>query len=58
VHQLVAGAGLDALDAAPGELRAAGWPATEHPDYGQDTELDEWDLIADRLAEEVSLCPL
>ena len=27
VHQLVAAAGLDALDAALGELRAAGWPA-------------------------------
>ncbi len=27
VHQLVAGADLDALDAALGELRAAGWPA-------------------------------
>ncbi len=26
VHQLVAGADLDALDAALGELRAAGWP--------------------------------
>ena len=48
VHQLVAGAGLDALDAAPGELLAAGWPAAEHPDGGQDTELDGWDLIADR----------
>ena len=29
VHQLVADAGLDALDAALGELRAAGWPAPE-----------------------------
>jgi len=57
VHQLVAGAGLDALDAAPGELRAAGWPAAELPDCGQDTELDGWDLIADRLDDEVSLCP-
>jgi hypothetical protein len=27
VHQIVAGAGLDALDAAIGEPRAAGWPA-------------------------------
>ena len=27
VHQLVAAADLDALDAALGELRAAGWPA-------------------------------
>ncbi len=39
VHQLVAGAGLDALDAALGELRAAGWPAPEHQDCGEDTEL-------------------
>ena len=28
VHQLVAAADLDALDAALGELRAAGWPAS------------------------------
>jgi hypothetical protein len=27
VHQIVAAADLDALDAALGELRAAGWPA-------------------------------
>jgi hypothetical protein len=40
VHQLVAGAGLDALDAALGEPRAAGRPAPEHPDCGEDTELD------------------
>jgi hypothetical protein len=39
VHQLVAAPGLDALDAAPGELRAAGWPAPEHPDSGEDAEL-------------------
>ena len=32
-------------------------PAPEHPDCGQDTELDGWDLIADRLDDEVSLCP-
>ncbi len=32
VHQIVAAADLDALDAAPGELRAAGWPAPEDPD--------------------------
>ncbi len=31
VHQIVADAGLDALDAALGELRAAGWPAPEDP---------------------------
>ena len=35
VHQLVADADLDALDAALGELRAAGWPAPEHPDFGR-----------------------
>lgn len=40
VHQLVAGADLDALDAALGELRAAGWPAPEDPDDGEDAELD------------------
>jgi hypothetical protein len=32
VHQLVAAADLDALEAALGELRAACWPAPEHPD--------------------------
>jgi hypothetical protein len=53
VHQLVAAAGLDALDAAPGELRAAGWPAPEVPDSG-DTELDGRDTIAGRLSDEVS----
>jgi hypothetical protein len=35
VHQLVAGAGLDALDAALAELRAASWPAPEDPDPGR-----------------------
>ena len=40
VHQLVADADLDALDAALGELRAAGWPAPEDPDSGEDAELD------------------
>ena len=54
VHQLVAGADLDALDAALGELRAAGWPAPEDPDGGEDAELDGRDLIADRLDDEVS----
>jgi len=39
VHQLVAGADLDVLDAALGELRAAGWPAPEDPDSGEDAEL-------------------
>ena len=31
VHQITAGADLDELDAALGELRAAGWPAPEDP---------------------------
>jgi hypothetical protein len=53
VHQLVAGADLDALDAALGDLRAAGWPAPEDPDTGEDTELDGRALIADRLGDEV-----
>jgi hypothetical protein len=53
VHELVAGAGLDALDAALGELTAAAWPVAEHPDCGEDTELDGRDLIADCLDDEV-----
>ena len=32
VHQIVAAADLDELDAQLGELRAAGWPAPEDPD--------------------------
>ncbi|MGH3188216.1 MAG: hypothetical protein ACRDOL_13280 [Streptosporangiaceae bacterium] len=48
------GADLNALDAALGELRAAGRPAPEHPDCGQDTELDGRDLVADRFDDEVS----
>jgi hypothetical protein len=43
---LVAGADLDALAAALGELRAAGWPAPEDPDSGEDTELSGRDSIA------------
>ncbi len=31
VHQIVADAHLDAVIAAPGELRAAGWPAPRRP---------------------------
>ncbi len=31
VHQITADADLDGLDAALGELRAAGWPAPEDP---------------------------
>ena len=54
VGQLVAEADRDALDAALGELRAAGWPAPENPDSGEDTELDGRDNIADRLSDEVS----
>ena len=54
VHQLVAAADLDALDAALGELRAAGWPAPEDPDSEEDAELGGRDSIADRLCDEVS----
>src|SRR6266571_3361314 len=54
VHQIVAAADLDALDAALGELRAAGWPAPEDPDSGEDTELGGRDTIAGRLSDEVS----
>ena len=54
VHQLVADADLDALDAALSELRAAGWPAPEDPDSDEDTELDGRDSIADQLSDEVS----
>jgi hypothetical protein len=35
VHQIVAAADLDALDATLGELRAAGWAAPEDPDSGR-----------------------
>ena len=52
VHQLVADAGLDALDAALGELRAAGWPAPEDPGSDEDTDLDGRDHLADRLSDE------
>ncbi len=52
VHQIVAAADLDALDAALGELRAAGWPAPEDPDGDDDAELDS-ELVADRLVDEV-----
>ena len=53
VHQITAAADLDGLDAALGELRAAGWPAPEHPDGDDDAELDGRDLICDRLLDEV-----
>ncbi len=55
VHQIVAAADLDALDAAPGELRAAGWPFPwriqtpgRTPDSAAGTN------IAGRLSDEVS----
>jgi hypothetical protein len=54
VHQFVAAADLDALDAAPGGLRTAGWPAPEHPDSGEDTVPGGRDTIAGRLSDEVS----
>src|SRR5439155_1374993 len=53
VHQLVADADLDAVIAALGELRAAGWPAPEDPDSDEDTDLDGRDHLADRLPDEV-----
>ena len=37
--QLVTHVDLDTLDAALGELRAAGWPALEDPDSGEDVEV-------------------
>ena len=40
MHQITAGADLDALDAALSELRAAGWPAPEDPGGDDDAELD------------------
>ena len=49
-----AGDDLDALDAALGELRAAGWPAPEDPDSDEDTDLDGRDHLADRLLDEVN----
>ena len=52
VHQIVAAADLDELDAALGELRSAGWPAPEDPDGDDEAELDGWDTIADRLTDE------
>ena len=41
------------LDAALGELRAAGWPSPEDPDGDDDAELDGREHIADRLVDEV-----
>jgi hypothetical protein len=54
VHQLVADADMDALDAALGKLRAAGWPTPNDPDSGEDTEVDGRDSIADRVSDEAS----
>ena len=55
VYQIVAAADLDELDAALGELRAAGWSAPEDPDGDDDAEPDGRDTIADRLAGEAGL---
>ena len=44
---------MDELDAALGELRAAGWPAPEDPGGDDDAGLDGRDLICDRLLDEV-----
>jgi hypothetical protein len=46
-------AGLDAVIAALGELRAAGWPAPEDPGSDEDTDLDGRDHLAGRLPGEV-----
>ncbi|MFB9576398.1 hypothetical protein [Streptomyces yanii] len=54
VHQLTKGADLDALDAALGLLRAAGWPAPEDPDGSDDEELSGRASIAERLQDEVA----
>ena len=54
VHQLMADTDLDALAAALGELRAAGWLAPEDPDGDDDAELDGRETIADRLSDEVN----
>ena len=54
VHQIVAAACLDELDAQLGELRAAGWSAPEDAGGDDDAELDGRELIADRISDEVS----
>jgi hypothetical protein len=54
VHQIVAGADVDALAAELGKLRASGCPAPEDPDASEDTELDGRAEIADRIGDEVS----
>ena len=50
VHQIVAAADLDALDAALGELRAARWPAPEDPDAGEDADWPDQVVVAVDLA--------
>jgi hypothetical protein len=54
VDQLTQGAGLDALDAALGLLRAAGWPAPKDPDGSDDEELSGRGSIAERLQDEAA----
>jgi hypothetical protein len=53
VHQLTKDADQDALDAALGQLRAAGWPAPEDPDGSDDEELAGRASVAERLQDEV-----
>ncbi|WP_415962021.1 hypothetical protein [Streptomyces sp. 021-4] len=53
VHQLTKDADLDALGAALGELRAAGYPAPEDPDGSGDEELSGRASVAERLVDEV-----
>jgi hypothetical protein len=53
VHQLTKDADHDALDAALGQLRAAGWPAPEDPDGSDDEELSGRPSVAERLQDEV-----
>ncbi|MEU7899967.1 hypothetical protein AB0B45_44930 [Nonomuraea sp. NPDC049152] len=48
-----AAAPLPELEAAPAQLRQAGWPAPEGPAGSDDEELDGRDSIAERLVDEV-----
>src|SRR4051812_18624932 len=52
VHQVVTEADVDALDAALGVLRSAGWPAPEDPEV-EDGDLAGRADIAGRLEDEV-----
>ena len=52
VHRVVTDADIDALDAALGALRSAGWPAPEDPG-GDDGDLAGRADIAGRLDDEV-----